>query len=154
VINLVRWAAAAAIAVALSTTASAAEFDMARSAPEFSQSAANLKKGEIFTTSGLVCDKPSDIDAVITLTRNGEPLNTAIEQINAGTEVPRCVVGRMLIAEYLGKVHTFSVDGQEFQIHHVQIIGLAIHTPHGVVSMRLKKPMEQFVVSSDGTQPT
>ena len=105
-------------------------------------------------TSGLVCDQPSEIDAVITLTKNGEALSAAIEQINAGTETPRCIVGRMLIAQYLDEVRTFSVNEQKFQIHHVQIVGLAIRTPHGIVRMRLRKPMEQFVVSADSSQPT
>ena len=153
-INPVRWGAAAAIAVALSATALAAELDIQRSAPEYSQSAANLEKGQVFLTSGLVCDQPSEIDAVITLTKNGEALSAAIEQINAGTETPRCIVGRMLIAQYLDEVRTFSVNEQKFQIHHVQIVGLAIRTPHGIVRMRLRKPMEQFVVSADNSQPT
>jgi len=104
-------------------------------------------------TSGLVCDRPSEIDAVITLSKNGEPLKTALEQINAGTETPRCVVGRMLIAQYIDKARPFSVGDQMFYIHPVQIVAVAIRTPHGVVPMRLQKPMEQYVISADKSQP-
>lgn len=152
-INPVRWSVPAALMAAMFVAAPAAALDLAQPAPEYSQSAADLEKGQIFMTSGLVCDRPSEIDAVITLSKNGEPLKTALEQINAGTETPRCVVGRMLIAQYIDKARTFSVDEQTFYIHQVQIVGVAIRTPHGVVPMRLQKPMEQYVVSADKSQP-
>ena len=145
----VRWYVPALLAIAMCVAPPASALDPAGRAPEFSQSAADLEKGQIFMTSGLVCDRPSEIDAVITLARNGETLKTALEKINSGAETPRCVVGRMLIAQYMDKAQTFSVKEQTFQIHQVQVVGVAVRTPHGVVPMRLDKPMEQYVVSTD-----
>ncbi len=124
-----------------------------KSAPEFSQSVADLEKGQIFMTSGLVCDQVSEIDAVITLARKGEALKGALEQINAGTEMPRCVVGKTLIAQYMEKARTFSVNEEMFHVHQVQVVGVAVRTPRGIVPIKLKEPMEQYVVSSDNTRP-
>lgn len=151
-IDPVRWSVPATLFAAVCVAMPASALDLARSAPEYSQSAAELEKGQTFMTSGLVCDQPSEIDAVITLARNGETLKTALEQINAGTETPRCIVGRVLIAQYVDKSRTFSVNEQSFQVHQIQVVGLAIRTPRGVVPMRLKTPMEQYVVSTDNSR--
>ena len=141
-------------ALSIATPASATELEqtsphMAGSAPEFSQAAADLEKGQMFMTRGLVCDQPSEIDAVITLARKGEPLEGALQQINTGTETPRCVVGKMLIAQYVKQARTFLVNQQMFHVHQVRVIGVAVPTPRGVVPVKLKKPMEQYVVSAD-----
>ena len=40
-------------------------------------------------TSGLVCDRASEVDAVITLARKGEKLDAALKQVNAGAKMPR-----------------------------------------------------------------
>ncbi len=125
---------------------------MAGSAPEFSQAAADLEKGQMFMTKGLVCDQPSEIDAVITLARKGEALEGALQQINTGIETPRCVVGKMLIAQYVEQARTFLVNQQMFHVHQVRVIGVALPTPSGVVPMKLKEPMEQYVVSADDSK--
>lgn len=124
-----------------------------RTEPEFTQTAADLSRGQLFMTKGLVCDRASEVDAVITLARKGEKLDDAMEQVNAGAELPRCVVGRPLIAKYEQKTRSFSIEGQIFHVHQVQVVGVAMRTPHGIVPMRLKKPLEQYVVSSDDTVP-
>jgi len=153
----VRWGLPAVLAVAVFCAARpAAGFEQAQpesrfTQPEFSQSATRLQKGQLFMTSGLVCDRASEVDAVITLARKGEKLHAALDQINAGAATPRCVVGRMLIAEYVNKAQAFTVADQLFQVHQVQIVGVAVRTPHGVVPMRLDKPMEQYVVTTDDT---
>lgn len=150
--NPVRWSVPAALIAAICVAAPASALDLTRS-PEYSQAAADLEKGQMFMTSGLVCDQASEIDAVITLAHSGEPLKAALEQINAGTETPRCILGRVLIAQYMDKARSFSVNEQSFQVHQVQVVGLAVRTPRGVVPMRLKTPMEQYVVSTDNTRP-
>lgn len=124
-----------------------------RSDPEFTQSAADLNKGQLFMTKGLVCDRVSEIDAVITLAKKGEKLDSAVEQVNAGAEAPRCIVGRALIAEYGQKAQSFSVEDQTFEVHQVRVVGVAMQTPHGMVPMRLQKPLDQFVVSTDNAEP-
>lgn len=151
--NPVRWSVPAALIAAMCVATPASALDLGQSSSEFSQAAEDLDKGQVFMTSGLVCDRPSEIDAVITLARNGEPLKTALDQINAGTETPRCIVGRMLIAQYMDKSRSFSVNEQTFQVHQVQVVGIAIRTPRGVVPMRLEQPMEQYVVTTDNTRP-
>lgn len=153
--NPVRWrlrAAAAAIgAVCVAHSASALE--LTQSAPELTQTAAELEKGQVFMTKGLVCDRASEIDAVITLAKSGEALQGALEQINAGAQTPRCIVGRVLFAQYVDKARTFSVKDQTFHVHHVQVVGVAMKTPTGVVPMRLEKPMQQYVVSTEDSVP-
>lgn len=124
-----------------------------RSEPEFTQAVADLNRGQLFMTSGLVCDRASEVDAVITLARKGEKLNEALEQINAGAEIPRCVVGRQLIAEYQQKFRSFTVENEIFHVHKVQVVGIAMRTPHGIVPVKLKKPLEQYVVSADNSEP-
>jgi len=150
--NSVRWSAPAALIAAMCVATPASALNLGQS-PEYSQTAADLEKGQIFTTSGLVCDRPSEIDAVITLARNGEPLKNALDQINAGSETPRCIVGRMLVAQYVDRSRTFEVNEETFLVHQVQVVGIAVRTPRGVVPMRLKQPMEQYVVSTDNTRP-
>jgi len=124
-----------------------------KSGPEFSQSVRDLEKGQVFATSGLVCDRPSEVDAVITLARKGEVLQKALDQINAGAKMPRCIMGRMLIAQYKAKARTFSVNDQPFYVHEVDVIGVAIRTPRGVVPIKLGKPMKQYVVSTQESVP-
>ena len=125
---------------------------VSQSAPEFTPST-DLQKGQLFMTSGLVCDRASEVDAVITLARKGEKLNAALDQINAGTKTPRCIVGRTLIAKYVNVAQAFTVADQLFQVHQVQIVGVAVKTPAGVVPMKLDMPMEQYIVSTDNTVP-
>ncbi len=121
--------------------------------PEFSQSAADLEKGQMFMTKGLVCDQASEIDAVIRLAKKGEALQGALQQINTGTETPRCILGKMLIAQYVDHARTFSVNQQMYHVHQVRVVGVAVETPRGVVPMKLKEPMEQYVVSADESKP-
>ncbi len=147
------WAVLAA-AVGLATPAMARDFSdsgplAAKNKPEFSQSAAEVRKGQLFVTKGLVCDSPSEVDAVITLARSGDNLEAALAQVNSGAELPRCIIGRMLIAKYVDKSSRFLAADESFQIHHVQIVGIVMPTPHGVMPIRLNKPLQQYVVSSD-----
>lgn len=151
-----RWGLPAALIGAICAAMPATALELAQStrftnsAPEYTQ-AADLQKGQMFMTSGLVCDRPSEVDAVITLARRGEALEAALQQINAGSEVPRCIVGKALFGQYLGKAKTFSVNEQRFHVHQVEIIGVAIKTPGGIAPMRLQKPIKQYVVSTDNT---
>lgn len=150
----VAWGAAAGLAMAtyLGPASSQAYEQFAYTATSnsvFSQSAGDLAEGQIFSTTGLVCDKPSEVDAVVTLARKGEALKRALDQINAGADIPRCVLGQRLIARYVTKAKTFLIDDQPFYVHEVVVIGVAIPTPHGVAPIRLKKPMKQYVVSTE-----
>lgn len=120
---------------------------------EYSQSAAKSVKGQLFLTQGLVCDNPSQVDAVITLSHSGDDLDVALEQINAGAEVPRCVVGRVLIARYVEKARSFTVSNRVFNVHRVLIVAIGMKKENNVVPMKLERPLEQFVVTSDPSQP-
>jgi hypothetical protein len=119
----------------------------------YSQSAEQTPKGAMFVTQGLICDSPSQIDAVVTLSNSGEPLDSALLQINAGAELPRCVIGRMLFARYEEKAQTFSLRGQTFTVHRVLIIAVGVNSSDGIVPTELKTPLEQFVVTADTSQP-
>ncbi|MGE8942083.1 hypothetical protein ACO2I3_09250 [Leptospira interrogans] len=110
-------------------------------------------KGQLFLTQGLVCDNPSQVDAVVTLSNSGDALEGALEQINAGAEVPRCVVGRVLIARYVEKARSFTVANREFNVHRVLIVAIGMKKENSVVPMSLERPLEQFVVTTDSSQP-
>lgn len=145
--------AIAAVGAAKPATAldqSQRSYRISQSAPEFTP-ASDFRKGQLFMTSGLVCDRASEVDAVITLVRKGEELDAALKQVNAGAKMPRCIVGRALVAKYVNKERSFTIADQLFQVHQVQIIGVAVETPSGVVPVRLEKPMKQYVVSTDDT---
>jgi len=147
------WGAAAGLAIAalfgpVPSQASDQSPFTSKSDSVLSQSVGDLTEGQIFSTNGLVCDKPSEVDAVVTLARKGEALKAALNQINAGAQVPRCVMGQTLIARYVARATTFSIDDQPFYIHEVIVVGVAVQTPRGVVPFRLKKPMKQYVVST------
>ncbi len=125
----------------------------ARSEREYSQSAEKSAKGELFLTQGLVCDNASQVNAVVTLSNSGEELDAALSQINSGAEVPRCVVGRVLIARYVDTAQSFSVGSREFKVHRVLIVGIGMKKENRVVPMKLDRPLEQFVVTTDQSQP-
>jgi hypothetical protein len=127
--------------------------NLSHPAREYSQSAEKSAKGQLFLTQGLVCDNPSQVDAVVTLSNSGDALERALEQINAGAEVPRCVVGRVLIARYVEKARSFTVANREFNVHRVLIVGIGMKKENSVVPMSLERPLEQFVVTTDTSQP-
>ena len=116
---------------------------------EYSQSAEKTAIGELFLTNGLSCDDASQVDAVMTLSNSGDQLEEALQQINAGAEVPRCIVGRFLFARYVEKTRTFDVKGRGFNVQRVLIIAVGMPSPDGVVPKELKTPLEQFVVTTD-----
>ena len=144
-------AVALSLCVSMTGVASAQVFGSQSIA--YSQTAEQTPKGSLFVTQGLICDNPSQVDAVVTLSNSGEPLDSALHQINAGSELPRCVVGRMLFARYEEKARTFQLKGQTFTVHRVLIIAVGVNSADGIVPTELKAPLEQFVVTADTSQP-
>ncbi|MCL4767774.1 MAG: hypothetical protein KJZ80_16220 [Hyphomicrobiaceae bacterium] len=113
------------------------------------QPAAAMEEGEIFLTQGLVCDRPSFVDAVVTLASSGEDLPGAMAQVNAGAEKPRCVAGTLLVAKYVAKARTFFTKDNAVHVHKVKVVGFAMATPDGVVPQRLPQPITQYVFSME-----
>ena len=109
--------------------------------------AAAVEKGELFLTQGLVCDRPSYVDAVVTLASSGEDLQGAMAQINAGAEKPRCITGTLLVARYVDKARTFFIKDQMVQVHKVKIVGLGQQTSSGIAPKKLAKPITRYVFS-------
>ncbi len=148
--------AGAAAILSLGTASASAQFfpnDRAEAqGVEYSQSAEKTAIGELFLTNGLSCDDASQVDAVMTLSNSGDQLQDALQQINAGAEIPRCIVGRFLFARYVEKARTFDVKGRGFNVHRVLIIAVGMPSADGVVPMELKTPLEQFVVTSDNSR--
>jgi hypothetical protein len=107
------------------------------------------ESGQSVVTEGLVCDKDSEVDAVVTLMLHGEDLPSALGQINAGAQVPRCSAGQTLLTTYVEKVHTFYIKDNAYTVHKVRVLGVATKTPIGVVPQALDEPMEQFIVSTE-----
>lgn len=111
------------------------------------QPAAAMEKGELFLTQGLACDRPSFVDAVVTLASSGEDLQGALAQVNAGAEKPRCFAGTLLVAKYVAKARTSFIGDNAVHVHKVKIVGFAIVTPHGIVPQQLSQPITQYVFS-------
>lgn len=107
------------------------------------------KKGDIVVTEGLVCDRASEVDAVVTLSLHGADIQTAIAEINGGTDKPRCLVGVMILSEYVETVQTFYHRDSAYRVHKVRVVGIGQMTPLGLVPQRLETPLVQFVVSSE-----
>ena len=109
--------------------------------------AAAVEKGELFLTQGLVCDRPSYVDAVVTLAESGEDLQGAMAQINAGAAKPRCVTGKLFVARYVDKTRTFFIKDHMVQVHEVKIVGYGQTTASGIAPQKLVKPITQYVFS-------
>lgn len=112
-------------------------------------SAHAYESGQSVVTEGLVCDKDSEVDAVVTLMLHGEDLPSALAQINAGAQAPRCSAGQTLLTTYVEKVHTFYIKDNAYIVHKVRVLGVATKTPAGIVPRELDQPMEQFIVSTE-----
>ncbi len=125
------------------TAALAAAFAM------FTPAAQAMDEGKIFLTQGLVCDRPSFVDAVITLADGGDNLRDALAQINAGSERPRCKAGTLMVARYISTSRSFFIKDSIVHVHKVKIIGVAQTTAKGIVPKRLQRPMTQYVFSMD-----
>lgn len=110
-------------------------------------SAEAMERGELFLTQGLVCDRPSFIDAIVTLTSSGEKIEAAMAQVNAGAEEPRCMAGMLLVARYVAKARTFFVDDTAVHVHKVKVVGFGLMSSDEVIPQRLQKPMTKYVFS-------
>lgn len=111
------------------------------------QSASAMEKGELFVTQGLVCDRPSFVDAIVTLAASGEDLQDAMAQVNAGAEKPRCLAGTILVARYVAKSRTSFIKDNAVHVHKIKVIGFALMTPDGIVPQRTPQPVTQYVFS-------
>jgi hypothetical protein len=113
------------------------------------QPAAAVERGEHFLTQGLVCDRPSYVDAVVTLADSGEDFQAAIAQVNAGAEKPRCLAGVLLVARYVGKARTFFVKDNAVHVHKVKVIGIGMNSPAGLIPRKLEQPVTQYVFTME-----
>lgn len=111
------------------------------------QPATAMEKGELFLTQGLVCDRPSFVDAVVTLAASGEDLQDAMAQVNAGAEKPRCLAGTLLVARYVAKSRTFFIKDNAVHVHKIKVVGFALLTTDGIVPQRTPQPVTQYVFS-------
>lgn len=111
------------------------------------QPAAAMEEGKLFLTQGLVCDRPSLVDAVVTLASSGADMQGAMAQVNAGAEKPRCIAGTLLVARYVAKARTFFIADNAVHVHKVKVVGFGMSTPDGVVPQRLSQPITQYVFS-------
>lgn len=109
--------------------------------------AAAVEKGQLFVTQGLVCDRPSYVDAVVTLAESGEDLQGAMAQINAGADKPRCITGKLFIARYVDITRTFFTKDHMIQVHKVKIVGVGQANGSGIAPQKLAKPITQYVFS-------
>jgi hypothetical protein len=106
------------------------------------------KKGDVVVSEGLVCDRASEVDAVVTLSLYGQDIQSAISEINTGAEKPRCVVGVVILSEFVETVQTFYHRDSAYSVHKVRVVGIGLSTPIGIVPQRLESPVEQYVVST------
>lgn len=106
------------------------------------------KRGDAVVTQGLVCDRAHEVDAVVTLSLHGQDIQAAISEINKGADKPRCLVGVLIVSEYLETVRTFYHRDSAYSVHKVKVVGIGFATPMGIVPQRLATPLEQFVVST------
>lgn len=111
------------------------------------QPAVAKEKGELFLTQGLVCDRPSFVDAVVTLASSGENLEGAMAQVNAGAEKPRCLAGMLVVARYVSKACTFFIKDNAVHVHKIKVVGYGLVTTEGVFPQRVVKPTTQYVFS-------
>jgi hypothetical protein len=111
--------------------------------------ASAMEKGKVFLTQGLVCDRPSYVDAVITLADNGDDLQGAINQVNAGAAKPRCIAGMLVVARYIDKARTFFTKDSVIHVHKVKVVGFAEKNADGVVPKKLARPVTQYVFSME-----
>lgn len=109
---------------------------------------AQSKKGDVVVSEGLVCDRASEVDAVVTLSLHGLDMQSAVAEINAGADKPRCVVGVLILSEFVETVQTFYHRDSAYSVHKVKVVGIGLSTPVGMVPQRLETPVEQFVVST------
>ena len=128
-------------------TAAAVAFATITGGTALATPAAAVEKGELFLTKGLVCDRPSYVDAVVTLASSGENLQGAMAQINAGSDKPRCITGRLVVARYVDKTRTFFIKDQMVQVHKVKVVGFGHETASGIAPQKLSKPITQYVFS-------
>lgn len=115
--------------------------------------ASAMENGKVFLTQGLVCDRPSYVDAVITLADNGDDLQGAINQVNAGAIKPRCIAGMLVVARYVDKARTFFTKDSVIHVHKVKVVGYAEKTATGVVPKKLARPVTQYVFSMEKAMP-
>jgi hypothetical protein len=116
----------------------------------FAMPAIAYEKDEPLVTDGLVCNHASEIDAVMTLTADGESLQAALAEINHGAEKPRCFIGAILLSRYVRRVRTFSIKDSVYE-HKVKVLGIGMKTPPGVIAQELKSPVTQYIVSAEAS---
>jgi len=106
------------------------------------------KPGDLIVTEGLVCDRASEVDAVVTLSLHGHDVSSALAEVNRGAQKPRCLVGVLVLTEFVATVQTFYHRDRAYLVHKVRVVGVALVTPAGLLPQRLAVPLDQFVVST------